>query len=316
MKESKRKKLKLKIDTKLKFYTLDQSPFFKLQSKKKLFELLNVNNQEIKSIINNKHNFYKCFNDQGRDIQSPLKVLYKIHNRISSLICRLNSPDYLHSGIKDRTYISNAAAHTNGKALLTSDIRHFFSSTKQSMVFNFFRRDMKCSVDVSQILSELSCINGHIPTGSQLSMPMAFWSNKCMFDEFKRLSDKHEVLMTVYVDDITFSGSNSNKLFLSTLKKIAIRYGHLLHPEKSKIYKKDDVKIVTGVALKNNEILITNKNHLKLKNDFDAYQFISHINGVKSSVCYQKLSGRLNALGQIDRKMKERYITLKSKALD
>lgn len=315
MKESKRKKLKLKIDTKFKFYNLDQSPLFKLHSKKKLGELLNVSSTDLIKIISIKEQLYNIFNDQGRDIHSPLKILYKIHNRIASLICRIHLPDYLHSGVKNRTYISNAEVHANGKALVTSDIKKFFQSTKQQMVFSFFRREMKCSTDVSQMLSELSCINGHLPTGSQLSMPMAFWSNKCMFDEFKGLSDKHEILMSVYVDDITFSGSNSNKLFLSTLKKIAIRHGHTLHPKKSKIYKKDDVKIVTGVAVKNEAILITNKNHLKLKSDFDTFQLISHYSGAKSTDCYQRLSGRLNALGQIDSKMKERYITLKSKAL-
>jgi hypothetical protein len=41
--------------------------------------------------------------------------------------------------------------------------------------------------------------------------------------------------MSVYVDDITFSGESINRLFLTTVKKIILSNGHFAHPEKTKI---------------------------------------------------------------------------------
>jgi hypothetical protein len=72
---------------------------------------------------------------------------------------------------------------------------------------------MKCSPDVAEILAQICTCNGHIPTGSRISMPLAFWANHKMFDELKNIADTFEVTMTVYVDDITFTGSSVNKFF-------------------------------------------------------------------------------------------------------
>ncbi|WP_299207433.1 hypothetical protein, partial [uncultured Dokdonia sp.] len=56
---------------------------------------------------------------------------------------------------------------------------------------------LKCSADISEILTNLSCVNGHIPTGSQISMPLAYWANKGMFTDFMNLS---LIIKTIQLD--------------------------------------------------------------------------------------------------------------------
>lgn len=134
-----------------------------------------------------------------------------------------------------------------------------------------------------------------------------------MFDEFERLSEKHSLNMTVYVDDITFSGANANKLFLGTLNKITLRYGQKLHPNKSRIYKKSEVKKVTGVIISGSEIKIPNCQHEKLYEGFSLVNSLPKSNLTSNFATTQKLLGRLYALGSIDPKMKYRAKTLREK---
>ncbi|SPZ22540.1 Uncharacterised protein [Providencia rettgeri] len=35
-------------------------------------------------------------------------------------------------------------------------------------------------------------------------MPLAYWANVRMFNELENICQKHDVIMTVYVDDLTF----------------------------------------------------------------------------------------------------------------
>lgn len=311
---------KLKINTKKKSYPLDQSPFYFLRSKKKLAELFGVVLHDLLIISKDTSTYYHEFsttkNGKSRMVQEPIRKLKFIHNKIASFLCRIEVPDYLHSGVKHRSNITNAAAHANDKKLLTADIKSYFESTKRDKVFNFYRSHLKCSADIAEILTNLSCVKGHIPTGSQISMPLAYWANMGMFNDFMNLSLKHGVIMTVYVDDITFSGQQINKLFLSTLRKIAVRHSHNLHPNKSKIYSKESVKVVTGVAINNDSLLITNAQHAKL---YEGFSLIKSLKGVpfsSDSSTAQSLLGRLYALSSIDPKMKERAKTLKSSLLN
>jgi len=98
-------------------------------------------------------------------------------------------------------------------------------------------------------------------------MPLAFWANYNMLEELNCLSKKHNLDFSVYVDDLTFSGDQINNLFLSTVKKIVTRYSHECHPNKTKIYGKNDYKLVTGVAIKNGELIIANSKMKDIYND-------------------------------------------------
>ncbi|SET27820.1 reverse transcriptase family protein [Thorsellia anophelis] len=302
-----KKTKKLKLISNQKCYHLDQSPFYKLQSKKKLLALLCINEAELKDCITSPLN-YNVFLNGTRVIETPIGVLKKVHWRIASLLIRVNVPEYLQSGKKKHSNISNAKVHIGDTNLLSTDIKSFYPSTLRYKVFNFFLNIMKCSVYVADILSKLSTYNDHIPTGSQLSMPLVFWSNFRMFSQLNGLAEKHNAKMTVYVDDITFSGNSVNNLFLSVVKKIIISNNHTPHPNKTKLYASKENKIVTGVVIKGSKILIMNKHHKAI------YQDLTVINACKLSggapSCYEitkkRLLGRVNALKLIDTRLQHK----------
>ncbi|EHR1262554.1 TPA: reverse transcriptase family protein [Vibrio parahaemolyticus] len=309
------RKSKLKLETKNKSYPLQDSPFHKLTSKKVLRKLLDVDADKLKKLRQDKGN-YSEFDDIGesgkaRKIQKPARDLDIVHTRIASLLCRISTPQYLHSGKKQHSNITNARQHQNKYPLLATDVKSFFPSTTWDMVFSFFYSVMKCSSDVSEILADLCTCHKHIPTGSRISMPLAFWANIRMFSELEALSTKHNVTMTVYVDDLTFSGKQVNKLFRSSAKKIITKHGHIMHPTKTKLYKSNQAKLVTGVVVEGESIKVRNEQHRKMHEELGVWFEIKDMPYAMSSSITSKLLGRLHAMGTIDDKFKQKAKTVK-----
>lgn len=313
MSAKKKQKLKLKIRTKNKSYPLKDSPFYKLSSKRKLSEILNCSISELSNLSQDNGN-YKVFSQtsssgKSRLIQQPYGKLEIVHTRIASLLSRISLPKYLHSGRKTYSHVTNARQHIGRKKLLTTDIKSFFPSTKYEMVFKLYFHTFQMPGDIADLLTNICCYSNHVPTGSRLSMPIAFWANNKMFNEMAALSEKHDVTMTLYVDDVTFSGPGVNKLFLNTVRKIIDKFGHLAHPNKTKLFFSDMTKVVTGVVINGNQLEITNEQHLKIHEDFTLLNAVKDLPVAPPSL-ETRLIGRLHAMSQIDPKYKDKASSL------
>jgi hypothetical protein len=303
----------LKIRTNGKSYSLDSSPFYKLTSKKKLADLLK---QPVHLLATLSHpENYKVFeinsiSGKARKIQQPLNELERLHSRVASLLSRIKIPVNIHSGIKQKSHISNAREHVSSSRLITTDIKSFFPSTTKEMVYRLFRHDFFMSHNNADLLSKICCYGDHIPTGSRLSMVLAYWANYRMFAEIQALSNKHGVVFTLYVDDLTFSGDNANPLFLNTLKKIVQRHGHAINDLKTKFYSKDQVKIVTGVAIDRDTLKVKNSQHQKIYGDMQLWLCIrNNIGELEDSLkqkIQQRLIGRLSAASQVQESFRDK----------
>lgn len=119
-----------------------ESPFYKLKTKNKLAALLGVSIPEL-FLLGKDDGNYSVFEQlskkgKSRQIQKPLEALDIVHTRIASLLSRIALPEYLHSGKKGHSNISNARIHLNSEKMMTADVKSFFPSTSRMMVFSFF----------------------------------------------------------------------------------------------------------------------------------------------------------------------------------
>lgn len=146
-------------------------------------------------------NNYRMFtiqkNGKDREVQVPKPILEQVHKRLFKLLQRIETPEYLHSGIKKKSHITNAKAHEESSALVKLDIKKYYPSTKRESVYQFFTACLFCSADVSKVITDLACVNGHIPTGSPLSQILAFFSSLPMFDKIGELSANNQITFTV-----------------------------------------------------------------------------------------------------------------------
>lgn len=302
---------KNKINYKNKEYCYKDSPFYRLTSKKRLANALGLPLGEIYFLANDKN--YNCFSkktgSKARLIQEPNPALDKVHTRAASLLSRLSLPDTLHSGRRKRTNISNAKSHLGtGRNLITMDIRNFFMSTKHSHVFDFFYNTMECAPDVAELLTKLLTYNGHIPTGSRVSMLIAYFANHRMFDELESAAKQTASKMTIYVDDITFSGTRLEKDFIASVEKIVKKHGHKINSSKTRFYTENQVKLVTGTAIKSDSLLPQNKHLKQLRNSF-----ISWKNSPNSQIGLRdKIIGKLTYIGSINSRYKDKARTFRA----
>lgn len=302
---------KPRIKSKNKSYTLKDSGLYNLTTKKHLEDRLQKTIGELEELADDS-NYRVFFLEKGtrkkREIQSPTLGLDKVQTRIASLLVRVAMPDHVHSGIKGRSNVTNAEVHIGDHPVLTMDIRQFYPSISKKSIYYFFHETMNAAPDVAGILAELCSYNGHIPTGSRLSMPLSFWTNHLMYSKLELLCNASKVTMSSYVDDLTFSGKAVNKLFERNVKRIVSDAGLMIHPKKTRHYRRDEPKLITGVIVRADRIDVKNEHHKAIYTLFNNMKLASNDKDLED--IHKELLGRLYAAGQIDQAFKQRAKTL------
>lgn len=245
-------------------YPLNQSPFYKLSTKRKLAELLCVTTEKLKYLRQSDRLYTETEipkkNGSMRRIENPRRELKLVQKRIAVLLGRIKAPDYLFCPVKGRSYVSNAAAHRNHRVVRTLDIKKYFPSTPRSRVFWFFREVMLCSPDVASTLADLASYKGHLPTGSPLSPIMAFYAHYDVWEQVASLVEKNSAVNSLYIDDLTISGDRVPGNLIWEIKKTIHSGGLRYHKEKRFI---DRPAEVTGVIVSGEKLTPPNRQLLK-----------------------------------------------------
>ena len=189
-----------------------------------------------------------------RLIEPPQAELKAAQKRIKTLLGKIEVPNNVFSGIKGRSYSDNALIHLGDCArnLYKIDLTAFFPSIRRETVYRFFFEELCCSPDVAAILSNLTTVDltkldqrnladvydflankgincyNHLISGAPTSQILSYLVNHKMFDELQSLSEKNNMTMTVYVDDVVFSSkckisSEFRKSVLALIKNMIIK---------------------------------------------------------------------------------------------
>jgi retron-type reverse transcriptase len=283
----------------LKRYPLHQSPLFKLSNKKRLAVLLGVEIAALRAIAKDADSRYSEFDvpkKSGglRGVENPRRELKVIQARLARLLGRIAPPDYLFCPVKGRCYVTNAAQHRGQRVVRCLDVRKYFPSTSSRRVYWFFHKVMKCETDVAAMIARLACYQGHLPTGSPLSPIMAFFAHHDVWETIARLCKEHGYQLTVYIDDVTISGSSLSPQVLWDIKRAIHGAGLRYHKEKSFI---DQPAEITGVIVDGDRLLVPNRQLKKLHETRKALK--GHVAPATEQKLREKLSGLQGQVAQI-----------------
>lgn len=248
----------------MKKYDITQCALYKCRSKKRLEKLLLLEEGQLKRIPSEikYYNFYMEKKDgDKREITAPCKKIKKVQRRILKLLIKVNRSDWLISGEKGKCYLDNAKIHQYSKYFLTIDIRKFYDNGKREYVFRFFTDKLQMSYDCAHILTDICTLSQKIPTGSPTSQMIAFYAYENMFNEISLIAEKYGCKFTLYVDDMTFSSSNSfdPKKLANEVDIILRKYEHKPKYKKVVYYPKTSYKLVTGsVITSDNKLVVPN----------------------------------------------------------
>jgi retron-type reverse transcriptase len=275
---------------------LDQSQLYKLRNRSKLAKILRISPAELER-LSKAESLYsefqiekKCGNG-FRTVENPSRPLKLTQARIARLLSRITPPDFLFCPVKRRCYVSNATAHLGNRVVHCLDIKKFFPSTPQRRVFWFFHKVMKCERDIAGTLASLACYQGHLPTGSPLSPIMAYFAYFDLWERISKFCKARGYKFTVYIDDITISGSKVPASDIWEVRKMISAVGLKYHKQKTFV---DRPAEITGVMIWNGKAFPPNRQR---KKHHDTRILLKSAQGDEQ----KKLKGRLAGLkGQLD----------------
>lgn len=304
----------------------DNCPLYGLNSKKVLVHLLKIPSAQYinqKFIANKIHPYIETNECTGKKrlLEPPEDDIKSIQTRIKVYLSKIVVPDYVFSGIKNKSYIGNAIFHAGKKYLFKTDLTAFFPSTTREKVYSFFRNKLMTSSDVANILTNFTTIDldfsscndiitinnfldgkgvttrNHLISGAPTSQILSYLSNVDMFDSLYALSSKHNIIMTVYVDDVTFSSTiYISKIMRRKIIAIFQKNGFRISDQKVKFYYKTCPKLVTGVII-NYQGKVELKNSLRRK-IIDEFTIL--LNNPTNKISRKRLRGLITSARQID----------------
>jgi hypothetical protein len=292
-----------------KIYPINQSRLYRLNSKGRLAELLGIERAKLVALAKQPAP-YRVFalqeNGKQRTIEEPRGELRRVHSRLLTLLSRIESPPYLYSGVKGRCYVSNAREHAGRGRILKTDISKFYPSTTHHHVFTGFLREFCCAGDVAKLLADLCTYQGHVPTGSPISMPAAFLAHKHVFDSLYIRMLRQDIKMTVYVDDITLSGRNLMRLHFCPIKNAFLNIGLRVHKTR---FSRNRPASVTGTIVKGEQLLLPNRRHEHIVENIRS--LASHVHNPQRLLVAATVCGQVNEAANVDERCRARLLGYK-----
>lgn len=200
-----------------------------------------------------------------RRIINPSKGTLKIIQKHIDHLLKEKIPPapYAFGSTKGRSGISNAKFHQGNKYIFQTDLRGFFPSITNEMVYQMFIR-YGFSKDVASILTKLTTYEGHIPQGASTSSTVANLVFTKTGDVIADYCVKNRFKFTIYVDDLTISNSVDFKEQMQEILDILKRDGYTISHAKT-TYRSSPTK-VTGPLVRNNSLDITPEFRTKMSN--------------------------------------------------
>ena len=278
-------------------YPIHQSPFFKLSSHRRLAELLEVDESELAKLLSDDN--YRVWTEEGRQIEAPIHKLKRVHSVLKRLLARIQTPEWLISGQRFKSYIDNAKLHSQSDFLLNVDITGFYRHTTVERVYQCFLHAFQMAPDVAFTLSRLVTWNGIIPTGSPASQLLAYWANAPTFHRIADLASQAGLIFSVYVDDLSFSGQERIQPDLPSKINFELgKVGLALKKTKTRFFGMGDFKIVTGVGIsRDKRLVVPNEKRQKILQKLEALSSLSESEPLKVET---SLRGSLVSARQIE----------------
>lgn len=285
----------------MKTYPMNQSPLYRLHKKADLEQLLNLKRGAVRKEVcfDSQYSiFYIDKKDGGkRKVVNPRgRQIVNIQDKLFRYLNRIERPDWVKSGRKGESYITNAAAHQNNQYGMKSDISSFYDSVAYSKIRRFFLEKMEMSKDTAEILTRIVTYKRNLPTGGKTSMLVAYFAYQDMFDEIHRKAEERGIVFTLYVDDLSFSSQKRIEAdFFEEIHSLIRQYGLKAKWKKTVFFSNKGYREYTGVGIRDGELVLPNSTRQRIIDCFAMCQ-----KNPDDMELLESLKGKLIAARQIE----------------
>lgn len=236
-----------------------------LRALKSFFEI--PINEPLSDFTRNNYSSYKIITkDKERLIYKPSLHLKKIQQWIlKNILNSIPLSENCHSFTAERSIVTNAKAHlqNSNSKMLKIDIQNFFHSIEFNQVIDLFK-NIGYSHELSESLAILCTNEDGTPcqgfsTSPQISNIVFLPLDKII----KGICKENNLIYTRYADDLTISGEslleNDIDNYIQCLSAILKKENFRINNKKTKFFKNQTQKRVTGITLNNDHLAVPKK---------------------------------------------------------
>jgi hypothetical protein len=174
--------------------------------------------------------FYKFRRGKPRLIDNPDRQLSSIQAVIRDrLLEPIPLSDIVHGCVKGRSTKTTATVHTRVRNLASIDVKRFYASVTNDMVYEFFATRLRVGPEIARILTRLTTRQGHLPHGSPVSHSIANLILSPVDKEIERIASDLALRASRYVDNIDLGGVRTREAFapiIASLRRIGLAVAH------------------------------------------------------------------------------------------
>jgi hypothetical protein len=248
-------------------YDLERSPFSQRPTQREVAELLGESKADLIRLANYKDQFIvrrqENIGGKDRDLAYPVARLRGVHERLKFHLNKVRQPSYLFSPRKKRSQRDNAALHLDQEQYLSLDVKQFYPSTTEAMVYRWFVDELGMYEDVAGLLTRLSTIDGKASFGSPLTPVLCTLIHRPMFDRVSDICGARGLRHSLWVDDLTISGRFVPGQVVDGIRDIIRESG--LRSHKIRYRSGNRPVMITGIGVVGRHLLAPNSLNLRIK---------------------------------------------------
>ena len=311
-------------------YSLDRSPFAQNPSQRDVAALVRESKDDLNTLATPRYKEQFLVrrtietNGKTRKLVYPEGRLRAVHERLKFHLSKIIQPSYLMSPRRGRAQRDNAEAHLQALQFLTLDLKQFYPSTTRQMIRNSLMAQFGMQVDVAGLIAHISTADDHACFGSPLTPVLASLVHRPMFDQIADRCTEDDLSYTVWVDDLTVSGTRITGNLRADIRDIVARNG--LKSHKLASYTGNRPVFITGIGVVGANLIVPQRIELRSKElwgelrlaqtfeekDNCSTRLLSHLGGVRavvgsSSLRGEKLASEMNSIRQKRDKARRAY---------
>jgi RNA-directed DNA polymerase len=227
---------------------------------------------------------YKDGTIKQRIIRPSLAELKVIQTNIKNkILSTISLPACVHGGVKRRSNISNAKPHQGNKYIFTTDLQEFYPNINFKNVYDTFIK-LNYSPHYAHWLTKLTTWKHQLPQGTPTSTHIA---NLVFLDtdiQLIELCNRHGIIYTRYVDDLSFSSQQDFHHLLNDILNIITNNNFKVNYRKTKY---SGTQNITGINVFLNkidapkEIIEKSKKEIDLQLDNKPYTI--YLNNIRKT---------------------------------
>lgn len=267
--------------------------------------------QLLKTAANTTRWYYRCHipksNGGTRELFIPNFFMQKQQRFIFEQILSGLPVDCHAYAYRKGVSIEDCAKPHVGKGLLIHlDLKNFFGSITEDMVFDTFLRETGYAPSLCRFLAQMCCLHGSLPQGTVTSPILSNIVFRRCDEALTNLADKHHLEYSRYSDDLFFSGSKDTaiRVVLREISGVLLSFGFKLNADKTQVRKQQHRQAVLGLTV--NDHLQANRSYRRklIQELYYLERFGKKCTGAQEAGDYlkymQQLNGKLSYVLHID----------------